>query len=412
MNQYLLQILKETNTIIIPDLGALTITNEKTGEIMFMSYLKFDDGKLINYIASKDGVEKNDAKNIVAKYVREIKSKLDKGESYDMFQFGSFFKNEEGEIDFKNWNASSSSVKTVKTVETEEKIVETLIEEKQTPSIEDVLPPKNDEEVKEDEKTPTDSQKSIDEILSKSTIEDEAVVNETPPRIEVIIEKPIEKKSEEVTSKSTAKIDENIYFSPEELKELEQKEAVKKTTSKLKDKPAAKEKKKRGVGFIILLILIGLISLSAIGTAIFYQQIKSLIPFLNETKKEIQLEEKEIVDEIENSLDEVYQDTLEMNTQDSESELQPEKIEKIEEKSTPTPSPSIQQGGGFHVIGGSFSSEANARRFVEELKAKNIAAEYIGKYGMYLVSLGSYNSSAEATQAMKASGQTGWIKKI
>lgn len=409
MNQYLLQILKETNTIIIPDLGALTITNEKTGEIMFMSYLKFDDGKLIDYIASKDGVEKNDAKNIVAKYVREIKSKLDKGESYDMFQFGSFFKNEEGEIDFKNWKASSSSVKTV---ETEEKIVKTVVEKKQTPSIEDVLPPKNDEEVKEEEKTPADSKKSIDEILSNSTIEDEAVVNKNPPRIEVIIEKPIEKKSEKATTKSTAKIDENIYISPEELKELEQKEAVQKTTSKPKDKPAAKEKKKRGVGFIILLILIGLISLSAIGTAIFYQQIKSLIPFLNETKKEIQLEEKEIVDEIENSLDEVYQDTLDMNTQDSESELQPEKIEKTEEKSTPTPSPSIQQGGGFHVIGGSFSSESNARRFVEELKAKNIAAEYIGKYGMYLVSLGSYNSSAEATQAMKASGQTGWIKKI
>lgn len=410
MNQYLLQILKETNTIIIPDLGALTITNEKTGEIMFMSYLKFDDGKLIDYIASKDGVEKNDAKNIVAKYVREIKAKLDKGESYDMFQFGSFFKNEEGEIDFKNWKTSSSPVTPIKT---EEKIIETVVEEKQITSIENVLPPKIEVEVKKEEKTPADSQKSIDEILSKSSIEEEPIVNEIPPRIEVVIEKTIEKKNDEpIKSKSTAKIDENIYISPEELKELEQKEVKKENPSKTKDKPATKEKKKRGVGFIILLILIVLIALSAIGTVIFYQQVKSFIPFLKDTNKEIQLEEKEIVDEIENSLDEVYQDTLEMNNQDSESELQPEKNEKTEEKNSPTPTPTIQKGGSFHVIGGSFSTEANALRFVEELKAKNISAEYIGKHGMYLVSLGSYNTSTEATQAMKTSGQTGWIKKL
>ncbi|MDP4797467.1 MAG: hypothetical protein NWR50_01260 [Crocinitomicaceae bacterium] len=44
MNQYLLSILKEVNTIIIPSIGALTITNAATGEIMFMPYLKFNGG--------------------------------------------------------------------------------------------------------------------------------------------------------------------------------------------------------------------------------------------------------------------------------------------------------------------------------------------------------------------------------
>ena len=44
MNNYLLQLLKEIKTIIIPGLGALTLTNEATGEMMFMPYLKYDDG--------------------------------------------------------------------------------------------------------------------------------------------------------------------------------------------------------------------------------------------------------------------------------------------------------------------------------------------------------------------------------
>jgi hypothetical protein len=56
MDQYLIQILKETNTIIIPDLGALTITSEEQNEIMLMPFLKHDDGKLANHIAKKRGL--------------------------------------------------------------------------------------------------------------------------------------------------------------------------------------------------------------------------------------------------------------------------------------------------------------------------------------------------------------------
>ena len=105
MDQYLLQILKETNTIIIPGLGALTITNTATGEVMFMPYLKHDDGKLSAHIATKEGIEENEAKNIVAKYVREIQTSVDKGDSYNMFQFGTFSKGADGDIEFENWEA-------------------------------------------------------------------------------------------------------------------------------------------------------------------------------------------------------------------------------------------------------------------------------------------------------------------
>jgi len=78
MDKYLLEILKQVSTIIIPGLGALTITNQKTGEIMFMPYLKHDDGKLSAHIAGKEGWDENEAKNLIAKYVREIQAELDK----------------------------------------------------------------------------------------------------------------------------------------------------------------------------------------------------------------------------------------------------------------------------------------------------------------------------------------------
>ena len=49
------------------------------------------DGKLAEFIASKEGIELIDAKNNLAKYVREITALLDKGESFDIFNFESKF---------------------------------------------------------------------------------------------------------------------------------------------------------------------------------------------------------------------------------------------------------------------------------------------------------------------------------
>jgi hypothetical protein len=65
MNNYLLQLLKEVNMLIIPGLGAINIVNKSTGEFMFMNYMKHDDGTLAKHIAEKEGWELNDAKNSI-----------------------------------------------------------------------------------------------------------------------------------------------------------------------------------------------------------------------------------------------------------------------------------------------------------------------------------------------------------
>ncbi len=120
MDKYLLEILKLVNTIIIPNLGALTITDSDSGDIMFMSYLKHDDGKLAAHIAEKEGWEENDAKNLISKYVREILSDLDKGEEYVMYEFGTFYKDGE-DIQFKNWNTKKHTIVTPEVKEVKEK---------------------------------------------------------------------------------------------------------------------------------------------------------------------------------------------------------------------------------------------------------------------------------------------------
>ena len=103
MQNYLQQILTESNTIIIPGLGALTITSTKTGDIYFMPFLKHDDGTLAKYITKVEGIELVDAKNTISNFVANIQSSLENGGNYEMEGFGRFLITKDGEIDFQRW---------------------------------------------------------------------------------------------------------------------------------------------------------------------------------------------------------------------------------------------------------------------------------------------------------------------
>lgn len=191
MNKYLQELLKLANTVIIPGLGALTITNDKTGDIFFMSYLKHDDGKLAEFIASKEGIELIDAKNNLAKYVREISTILDKGESFDIFNFGKFIKNESGEIVFiQSTKIEHKLSESTYSIDVNEKLASQLetfpeieietAEEKEQPSLDSILNEKQTETNQnlsaEEKNTSKESQKkeSLTETTIKSVIPDTA----------------------------------------------------------------------------------------------------------------------------------------------------------------------------------------------------------------------------------------------
>ena len=63
MNNYLIEILKEENTVILPGFGAFTVVNRATNELMFMSFMKYNDGTLVNFIAKKYDMSFSDLVN-------------------------------------------------------------------------------------------------------------------------------------------------------------------------------------------------------------------------------------------------------------------------------------------------------------------------------------------------------------
>lgn len=341
MDKYLLEILKDSNTIIIPGLGALTVTNKETGETMFMPYLQHDDGKLAAFIAQKDGIEEADAKNMVAKYVREIKSELDKGETYSMFNLGTFVKKDDGDIEFKNWsNTTEETVPPVAAPIVEETAVEEVktddeLEEAPEPTPE---PEISTEPIAVSEPEPEPIVEIEPEVVPEPEpiiepepfVEPEPVVAEPEPIVEsepIVTPEPIEPPKEEIELRET--ISEAIKNTPEPEPEVIIPESTTLEPSPLLDDIAPtsavaldpemepdvenatdgeseeedEKKKKAGVGFWITLIIIAL-GIIAGGAYVGrnYNDIKQHIPFLADNDEEA--EKKSLQDEMSNVIKE------------------------------------------------------------------------------------------------------------
>lgn len=438
MNNYLLQLLKEVKTLIIPGLGALTVTNESTGEILFMPYLKFDDGTLAKHIASKENMELNDANNLISKFVREVTAELDKGHSYDMYQFGRFVKID-GEIAFEAWETNSSNQKAAESnvqtpiapvEEPKEKITEVPVTPEtvaEKPVIEESkVPPVVVEPVKTDEK-------KIDPPVS----EDPKIIVENLKTEQAKIIPPVVEKKESKTpvEKSTPP------------KEPKQETPVKKEKP-VKEPKAPGEKKKTSVFAYILWGFLVLILGSGTFVAIKFDSLKKDFPILADLAGEN--------DDVAKGSDDVKQleDEPDVNI-DSETESEPvpeDQVQVVEDqlpeekvieepKKTVTPSApkpkttltvnkkpvkktpnsgsssaTFDGSKHFHVIAGSFGSETNANKLAQKLQSKGFnEASVTMNNGMYRVSVKGFSTLNEATAeaaSIQSSVPGAWVLKM
>ena len=397
MDKYLIEILKEVNTIIIPDLGALTIVNHATNEIMFMPYLKYDDGKLAAHIAEKENWEENEAKNLIARYVREIMTKISQGDSYDIYQVGSFFKNAEGDVDFKRWE--NGTIPTTSEVQQESK-AENIAE---IPPIEE--PTIVEELVIED---------PIVEVKTPEPLEEETINNGTQSQTEnipeTVTEKTIEESPKILSVEEQLKDDLDIPPVNEKKKAPIKKPILEKTQ---------KDKKKRGAGIYILLAFIALLIAGSAYVGMNYKDFEKYNPFVSSSsentssKKEVE-DATETTEEIADSQNEVIEEsTPEENTEVSDPQNQV--TEPIQEDvPTPVNGISVNKSLPIQVIVGSFAEEANAVRKVDQLKSQGIQAEIIGQYDyLYFVSAASFNSMSELNAQKSALSNAGtyWVFK-
>lgn len=432
MNNYLLQLLKEVKTLIIPGLGALTVTNEATGEILFMPYLKFDDGTLAKHIASKEGIEQNDASNMISKFVREVTAELDKGNSYDMYQFGRFVK-VDGEIAFEAWSAGNGVQQITAETPKQEPMVEKPVEPvKEEPKV----------EIKPVEEAPKPVEPKIEKVVPP--------VAETPETVHPKVEKttpPVVEEPKEEAPKVEKIIPPVVEPKKEAVKPEAKKEPVKKEKP-IKAQKAPKEKRKTSVFSYILWGFLVLVLGAGTFIAIQFDSLKKDFPILadlageNDDAAKGSEEVKQLEEDPDASTDSAESEPIpEDQVQIVEDQLPAEEPEKTvtpaPKKETPKPKTEVtvnkkpvtkqktQNSGStasfdgskhFHIIAGSFGSEANANRLAGKLQAKGFGeASVTMNSGMYRVSVKGFATLNEATAeaaSIQSSVPGAWVLKM
>jgi hypothetical protein len=192
MLHHILSVLKESNTIILPGLGTLTITNQKTGELFFIPYLKFDDGSLSKFIHQKEGVDIEIASTYVHELISEIKINIDTHGEFEINGLGVFFKSDDGEFKFtqKTKEQNTSSAEELRGIYSD-KSVHGAHELNKNSDKKAKKFPAGDSKIKKTKIEKSDIEKLVieDTIISESVI-DEAIIEE-PIIEETIIEESI-----------------------------------------------------------------------------------------------------------------------------------------------------------------------------------------------------------------------------
>ncbi len=414
MNQYLLSILKEVNTIIIPGIGALTITNAATREIMFMSYLKYDDGKLAQHISEKEGMDLNDAKNLVAKYVREIEAQLNIGESYDMYQFGSFLKNSEGEIEFKPWNGEKESVnpevliddssrEPEKETTTDTSIDSNEIVEETIGEAPIIIAPEIDSELSNEEES-TQTTKEIPETEPEEQLDTAASSTEFVSEETIT---PILTEIPQQTISEPAYTEEQQWNDDLDLPPINAK--IERPKKPIVEK-VQKDKKRKSPAKVILFTLLFLAIGGGTTVILMRDQLGITIPFLSASKESTEVKSttstKSTVEEETSTETETTEIGETVEVPATETQVDSE----LEEQSVSNSSAMIQTSTGsvnpsqpFHVIAGAFKEKGNAERFRDRLRENgNSNSEIIGQFdGLFIVSVTSHRNIQDAQESQK-----------
>lgn len=425
MHNYLIDFFKEENTLIIPGFGALTVVSRSTNELMFMPFLKHNDGSFEKKVAEIDGVDISVAKDKVQHFIDEINSEINQGKKYVINQIGVFSKDGSGDVLFSPITSETTEeevpisdvVETIQPIieETPEEIKEEVIVEQASPIIEI---PKIEEEIKVD--TIDEETKEIVEEVSSKVEEVVTSINVEIPDENSTIDS-IESNSQEqvaiVNEKSKVSSEEEQWKDDLDLPPLNYKpEKPKKPILEKTKKDKKPLKLGRLVGLLLLLLLIA--GVSYIGFN--YKDFQSKIPFLAGDNKNTEQSTSSISETKEES-----EKTTEENVEKTEKEVVEEQkvnddvqkpTELVEQKTEAKVSKGLRVDKQLpiQIIVGSFGDESNAIKFVEKLKSEGFPAEIIGVYGgLHTISAASFHTMDDYTMNQGAVQSVGkfWIKK-
>lgn len=393
-HEYLIDLLKNNKTVIIPNIGAISNNDSPTHQYIFNEYLKFDDGMIVKYISTKEGKSLDEAGDDLDKFTQGFSDLLNQGKEVVIPQIGVLSKADGKTVFHCDTNATSGTK--ISSPPIEEKKVEPMVEKKPDPVIE----------------------KKIEPIIEK----------EPDPVIEKKVEPIIEKKPEPIVEKKSEPVVEKI---PDPIIEKKVEPVVPATPETKNEKrkiSQPKPKKKRKLVWIILIIIL----LGGGGTAgfIFKDQLMEMVG-MNETtasnddKKENgekSDDKEELKEEVASEETPVEEATTEEEAESSENatetveEVMEEPIveEKVEEIKAPVQVASSSPGN-YYIIVGCYTNQTNANNMISKVSAAGMSPVNVGTFNSLIhIAAGTASDMQGALQqlnAVKGTFPSAWIMK-
>ncbi|MFO8000345.1 MAG: SPOR domain-containing protein [Marinilabilia sp.] len=100
MEQYLLELIKNNNRVIVPNFGAFIVSRDAGTTVLFNNFLSFNDGLLINHVSTQEGIDTHEATRRVSDFVEKIKQDLEENGEYAIEKLGRFTKDQNGILRF------------------------------------------------------------------------------------------------------------------------------------------------------------------------------------------------------------------------------------------------------------------------------------------------------------------------
>lgn len=345
MEQYLLELIKNNNRVIIPEFGAFIISRDAGTTVLFNNFLTFNDGLVTNHLSEREGIEPEEATQRVSEFVNKIKKELDEKGEYHLENIGRFIKDQNGILRFTQDPGITNLILDTENETSNPSEVSELLDIENEPhsKIEDLS---KDEPSHKTEST--DSSKKGDNLLS---LED----------------------SKAATTSSQSVRSSNIIPPP-----------PRKDSAVINDEP---ESKNNGRNWWIILVILFII---AAFLFIYFKYFRHR----NETKEIEVPVTSNVVDTLKaDNETSATPDSISLTAEEGVTQTQIE--EKEEEKVDYT-------GPRHHIIVGSFKNANNAEQLVKKLKQKGYINAYkFERNGLFMVSAASYQSLIDARKAQE-----------
>lgn len=426
-HEYLIELLKQNKTVIVPNLGAFSNNDNPHHPFLFNEYLKFNDGMMAKHISSKEGINIDAAGETIEKFTNELKDILGAGKEVVIPGIGTLLKKDGKTIlnsPFASVTPEKKEAPATKTIDKE--IPKAEIPKAEVPEIEI---PKTEAPKAEIPKIEIPKSETPKVEVPKIEVPKAEIPNKDTPKIEIPKSDvpKIEIPKTEIPKTEPQKIETPKSVVPEKKEESPKKENLKQVQVK------EKKKSKKLVWIIILVLILG-----GGGTAgyLFKEEIMTMIGMNEKTagtdeKKKTDSEKSENKNESSENVKEeipVTEETQDSVAAESETIVEPpveeNKTKEAQVKEDPAEQPKEEikvvaenpsAPGNYYIIVGCFQEQAHADNMISKISSAGLTPTNVGTFnGLQHIAAGSASDLETALQqatSIRGSFPKLWILK-